>query len=186
MSVVLPRLRATLYRQRAGLLFAALASIGGLAIGVLAGSSGEDLRLPAVIESESSWFYFAHNAPLLALLAVGVLTGGLLTLVVLAMNGVLEGNLYATLHDAGALSDGLAVVLPHAPFELSAILLAGAVGFVPISVVYRLALSHTVYVKSELEDAALLFVMALFLLIPASIVEAWVSPFVANWKIGGL
>lgn len=186
MNAILQRLKAAMFRQRAGLLIATLVSIGGMVVGTLAGPNGQDLRLPAVIESQSSWSYFSHNIPLLALLAVGVITGGLLTLIVLGINGILEGNLLAGLHRIGALSDGLSVVLPHAPFELCAMLLAGAVGFAPVSIVYRMVLDHTVYLKSELEDAALLLIVALLLLVPASVIEAWVSPFVANWKIGGL
>lgn len=98
---------------------------------------------------------------------------------------MLVGNILAEAHEKGALREGLSAILPHAPFEVSATLLAATVGFVPVSVVVWLALGRTVYTSDEVRDAVLLAGVALLLITLAAMVEAWVTPSIIGWTIGG-
>lgn len=161
--------------------------MGGLVVGTqvegppVPGGFGQE----ASTEPVHTWLFIAHNAPLLALMAVGIITAGFLTLVTLLLNGVLIGDLLAQAHQGGDLGVVLAGILPHAPFELAAIFLAAAVGFAPVSVIYRIAADHTVYLKTEVKDLGLLICSALFLLVAAAMVEAWVTPLIIE-QVGGM
>lgn len=172
-------------RQLPALLIVAVVYGGGFLAGFGATGLPRNFRGLATVEPESFWVFLGHNAPVLALTAAGALTGGLLTLLVLLFNGMLLGFTFAEAGRNGAIGDALAAVLPHAPLELAATLLAGAVGFMPASVVFRLALGRTVYVGRELADAGFLVAAALGFLTLAALVEASITPWVINWIVGG-
>lgn len=174
-------------RQLPGLLISSLLYAGGLIIGAQLETApvigGPDPS--AAIRPDGFWFFLSHNAPLLVLSGAGALTGGVVTMILMLFNGLLLGNLLAVAHEEGILREGLIAVLPHAPFEVPAVLLAGAVGFMPVSVVARLAVGSTVRLKTELRDALSLLVAALFLVTLAAMVEAWITPSVIEWMNGG-
>ncbi len=173
-------------RQAPGLLMAVLVYAGGLAAGAQVETMpvAENADVAANIRPESFWYFLSHNAPLLILSAAGALTGGLATLLLLLFNGMLMGSMLASVHEAGVLWNGLVAILPHAPFEILAILFAGTVGFMPASVVLRLALDHTVRVKTEIRDALLLLAAAMLSIVVAAMAEAWLTPSVIE-HIGG-
>lgn len=179
---------AAMLRQLPGVLVATLVYGGGLIAGSsMPGVAGEYELAAAVEPAEAGgfWGFLSQNAPLLVLAAVGAVTAGLITLLLLSFNGTLMGSVLAEAHANGVLSDTLGAVVPHAPFELAATFLAGAVGFMPASVIVRLALGRVVYVENELKDAGLLLAGALVLITLAAAVEAWITPLAMNWTIGG-
>ena len=180
-------MRATLARQAPGLLTAAVVYAGALVFG----TQMETLPVPAdafenimVDRSLSPQDFVANNGAVLVLMAIGLLTAGIVTLLLLLVNGVLVGHLLTYAHESDALIPTIAGILPHAPFEMSAMFLAAAIGFSPVSVVSRIATDRTVYVKTEIRDLGLLLLAALLLIIAAAAAEAWVSPTVIQW-IGG-
>lgn len=174
------RIRSTVLRQSPGIIAAILVQVAGIIVGTSFTSYRDNFELPDVFRFESFPTYLFHNAPILLLLAVGALTGGLVTLLVLMSNGIVEGSVLAVAHSNGELSDALGAVLPHALFEIPAMTLASAVGFAPLSIIVRLSLKRTVYTKTELRDAVLLIAAAFALVIIAAMIEAWITPYVAN------
>lgn len=180
-------MKGVLSRQLPGLLMSSLVYAGGLIVGAQIETApvvGEP-DTAAAIRPDSFWFFLSHNVPLLVLSSLGALTGGVVTMVLVLFNGLLLGNLLSAARSEGILQEGLVAVLPHAPFEVPAILLAGAVGFMPVSVVARLALGKTVSLKTELRDALTLLVAALSLVTLAAMVEAWITPSLIEWMNGG-
>lgn len=181
-------MKATVLRQFPGLAVAFATYFGGILAGAFvapASAQGFELSTQSVRIS-GVWTFLSNNVPLLALLAVGSLTCGLLTLLLLTFNGMLIGGLLASAHRSGDLLDGFAATLPHAPLEVAAVLLASAVGFVPVSVVSRLAVGRSIYSKTELKDAIVLLGTAMLLIVLASAVEAWITPLVITWRMGGM
>ena len=144
----------------------------------------ENVDAAANIRPQSFWHLLSHNAPLLILSAAGALTGGLVTLLLLLFNGMLMGNMLASVREAGVFWNGLVAILPHAPFEILAILLAGTAGFMPVSVVLRLALDRAVSVRTEARDALLLLAAAMLSIVVAAMAEAWLTPSVIE-HLGG-
>ena len=179
-------MKATIYRQAPGLLTALFIYVVGAVIGV------QMPRMPVVESIESAGtvqpfsiqFFLSHNAPIVLFTAAGFLTLGVITLISLLFNGAALSSVLASAHDGGITSEALLGILPHGPFEIMGLLLAGAVGFTPISIVCRLALGRTVYTKTEVKDALWLVAAALLLTALAAVVESWVTPSVIEWKIG--
>lgn len=177
--------KALVARQLPASLITVIVYSGGFLAGFASTGFPQEFRELAVVEPESYWVFLGQNLPALALTAAGALTGGLLTLVVLLFNGMLLGFVFAEAGRNGALEEALAAVAPHAPLELAAMLLAGTVGFMPASVVIRLALGRTVYVRRELVDAGVMAVGALVLVTLAALVESSITPWIINWTVGG-
>lgn len=173
---------STLYRQSAGIAVAVLVYAGGMVTGMLDPGTRAGFRLPQNVPTEGVLHYVTHNAPVTLMLAAGLLTGGVLTLLLLISNGAVLGTLFADAAHGDSLWDALFAVIPHAPFELAATMLAGAVGFAPVSVVCRLALGRTVYTRTEVRDMALLIGLALLLVVLAASAEAWITPGIVEWK----
>lgn len=165
-------------RQAPGLMLAVLVYAAGLAAGAQAGTVPlvENLDPTADVHPETFWYFLSRNAPLLILSAAGALTGGLVTLLLLLFNGMLMGNMLASLREAGVLWNGLVAIVPHAPFEILAILLAGTAGFLPVSVVLRLAFDRSVSARTEVRDALLLMAAAMLSIFMAAMTEAWLTP----------
>jgi uncharacterized membrane protein SpoIIM required for sporulation len=173
---------STLYRQSAGIALAVFVYAGGVVTGLLDPRTRGGFRLPQRVPTEGILHYVTHNGPVTLMLAAGLLTGGVLTLLLLISNGVVLGTLFADAAQGNALWDAFFAVAPHAPFELAATMLAGAVGFAPVSVICRLALGQTVYTKTEARDMALLVGLALLLVVLAAAAEAWITPGIVEWK----
>lgn len=170
-------------RQMPGILAALVTYVGGLTAGLTMRSDPASRTFGRVTTDEAASFtsLLSHNLPLLAVIAGGVITGGLLTLLLLLFNGMLAGDLLADASAEGNLAEAVSALAPHAPFEILALVLAGAVGFAPLSVVCRLALGRTVYTGTEFKDALTLLVAAALLMLPAAMLEAWVTPHVIDW-----
>ncbi len=180
-------MRAVIVRQIPGVLAAVLIYAGGLVAGATLESRFAARSLQHVSSEETANVadLLARNLPLLVVIAVGAITGGFLTLILLLFNGMLVGSLLSDAHAEGQLHESISALFPHAPLELVAILLAGAAGFVPLSVVCRLAVGRTVYAKTEFKDALMLLVTATLFMLPAVMIEAWVTPHVINLTTGG-
>lgn len=178
-------MKAAIARQSPGLLVAALVYAAGFVVGISMPEVTGGAKAMPVRETESFLYFVSHNAPLLLVAAVGAITGGLLTVGMLLFNGALVGAGLAGAEGAGALSGALAAVLPHASFEVPAILLAATVGLAPVSVVARLALGRVVYVRAEVRDAVLLLGASLALVVLGAVVETWVTPLAIHWTTGG-
>lgn len=180
-------MRAAVLRQSPGLLTALLVYATGAIIGaqvprmpVVGGADPAAMARPSSIP-----FFLSHNAPVVLFTAAGLLTLGVVTLILLLFNGAALSSVLVSAYDGGIMPAALVGILPHGPFEIAGLLLAGAVGFAPISIVCRLALGHTVLTKTEVKDALRLIAAALLLTVLAAMVESWVTPSFIEWKIGG-
>lgn len=181
-------MRAAIGRQLPGLLFAVAVYAAGIVVGTQMATPRADAGAfkPGTAETSGGfWFFLFHNTPVVALMSVGILTAGLLTLFLLLFNGIMVGSLLKFADAGGELWHALGGILAHSPFEIPATLLAATIGFAPVSVVCRLAVGKTVYIKTEVKDLALLLGIALLLTVAAAMAEAWISPSVSR-LIGGL
>lgn len=138
--------------------------------------AGAQVAMNTVI-AQSPWFFFLHNVPIATAMALGFVLFGLPTLGLLGYNGFLLGS---TIVKAGGMvgpATTLAMILPHALFELPAFWLAGAVGFRNIHLIWYIAEGNqnrtSVPVCLGQTVIALLFVGAL--LGVAAVVESQVT-----------
>ncbi len=114
--------------------FLAGAVAGGSAMSVTSpqalADAADTFRTPPLYpDTLTAWRIFSNNVVALAVVAGGVVSFGLLTLVGLFLNGLLLGTVaYAGLAN-GDLLPMLALVLPHGVVELPAFFLVGAVAY---------------------------------------------------------
>ncbi|MFB6175916.1 MAG: stage II sporulation protein M [Halobaculum sp.] len=118
-----------------------------------------------------------HNAVTAVLLAGGVVTLGTTTVLNLLVNGVVQGLLLARgLTVTDPVTVGLLFV-PHAVFELPALLLAAAAGFRgPREFArYLRGSKQYLFTRQDLRDVLVLGALALGLLVVAACVERYVT-----------
>ncbi len=96
----------------------------------VARDTGGEFLLTPDLQAAFSAYLFTHNIQVSVLaFAVGLL-GGVLTALILFMNGVLIGALAYAYHADGVGLFFWAWILPHGSLELSAVFIAGGAGFV--------------------------------------------------------
>jgi uncharacterized membrane protein SpoIIM required for sporulation len=104
-------------------------------VGALATSAGQISANPARI---SPWNIFGHNLGILAWTAGGLITGGLITVGILGLNGMLLGWIAAKQFASGHGRLVTTGILPHLPLELSAyVISAGATLVVSTQLIRR-------------------------------------------------
>lgn len=96
--------------------------------GIRAGADG--------FTTPSAWFFFIYNGLTLLATAFGFLFGAVPTLALLGYNGFLLGSTVIKAIGTVGPATAIALVVPHAIFELPAFWLAGAIGFRSIHLVW--------------------------------------------------
>ncbi|MDD1667532.1 MAG: stage II sporulation protein M [Methanomicrobiales archaeon] len=77
-----------------------------------------------------SAFIFANNLQACILLFLGGVTVGLLTLFIIASNGVIIGGIMELVREEKGLLYVAAAILPHGIFEIPSFIISGALGFI--------------------------------------------------------
>jgi uncharacterized membrane protein SpoIIM required for sporulation len=159
--------------------FAAVA----FAFGVLAGwllSASAGLHPPGPVRSVdlNPWMVFAHNLQVVVVLALGVATLGIVTMLVLAFNGAVLGAAAELLIASGHATQFWTAVAPHLMLEVGAFVVAGGADL-------RLAGALGAWLRAGTRPPAIWLArhwlaphgLALALLSAAAQVEAYVSGF---------
>lgn len=131
----------------------------------------------------SGWELFAfilrRNMTVYVVLLLGVVSAGLVTIVVLVGNGMALGQLIGFAGAAGmSLADVANLLLPHGVLELGALCVAGAVGLKGIPLAFRISAVDRQSVKSLRLGTVLVF--GLVALTVAAGVEAFVTAEIAD------
>ncbi|MDO8842223.1 stage II sporulation protein M [Methanocalculus sp.] len=119
---------------------------------------------------------FMNNLQACIILFLGGVTFGLLTVFILAMNGVIVG---AIAHIALGLQGGvfvIAALLPHGIVELPALFISGALGFMLASAIRREWNGEGDAALEAMHYASLFAKTVLPLLVIAAITEAFITP----------
>ncbi|MHC3436679.1 stage II sporulation protein M [Natrialbaceae archaeon A-gly3] len=129
------------------------------------------------IDISASFFIFQNTPPFL-LSIFGVLTLGLLTFLVMFVNGVLVGNVALSMAGVAGIDFVIVALLPHGVFELPALFVAAGVGF---RLLHRLGQrvlgTREAFVTREyLVQTGTLVLFAWLLLVVAAFVEAYLTP----------
>lgn len=148
-------------------------------------TAGMDSLFPAEITFQVLLW---NNLRVLAILACGVVSFGVLSGVVLLFNGFVVGVVVAGAAGEGALVEAVALIAPHAPFELGAFFLVGGVAF---RTSHRLlgslrGVDDTAVTRQELFEIAVLLLVAVVAIGVAAWIEANLTESVARAVVGPL
>lgn len=119
----------------------------------------------------------ANNVKVAVVAFAGSMTLGLLTLYIIADNGLLLGGLGAMFANAGFGYDYWATIAPHGIIELTAIQIAGAAGLlIAAGVLYPGRLRRRDAIAANARRAGTLFLGVASMLIVAGTIEGFISP----------
>lgn len=186
-------LRLALAEHRPHILAAAAVFAVGLLGGIAVVAAGFDMVgffqgfLPEDVEL-SWWFVFQNNVTVLLvpIVGVGLLTLGVVTVLILAFNGVVVGGVVAQVASDAGVGLVLALIVPHGVFELPAFWIGGGVTF---RVVHLLAkrvrgTRERFLTGPEVGRALLLVGLAVVMLAIAAAIEVYVTPAIAETLFG--
>ncbi|MBV8117070.1 MAG: stage II sporulation protein M, partial [Candidatus Eremiobacteraeota bacterium] len=118
-----------------------------------------------------------NNVRVAIIAFAGSITLGVLTLYIIAYNGLMLGGMGALFTNAGFGYDYWATIAPHGVIELTAIQIAGAAGLlIAAGVVYPGRLRRRDAIVSNARRAGTLIVGVASMLIVAGTIEAFISP----------
>ncbi|MCY8592712.1 stage II sporulation protein M [Bacillus haynesii] len=126
--------------------------------------------------------YFTHNFAANLFLIFSMFTFGILTSILLILNGFLVGlsSLHSITDHGNDVLFILTALVPHGIFEIPAMILSGALGFKLLDYVYMKIRGINFSKKQFLLDF-LYFVIILFLLtLLAAVIEALITPYLLN------
>jgi len=127
-----------------------------------------------------------NNLRALLLMGMGAVTGGLLTLFGLFVNGLLVGAVVGLVIQEASWAVVLAALVPHGVIELSAFFMAASIGLrVPHRIArYLMAYDETPITRSEAVELGVLSVVMIVMIVVAAWIEVNVTPDVIEW-VGG-
>jgi stage II sporulation protein M len=172
-----------------GSAFAAYAVVGSVPIAQLEALI-EQLQAEAPADNPLPKLAFvpllANNLRALLLIALGTITGGLLSLFGLVVNGVVVGAVVSVVVRQTSWAVILALLLPHGVIELSAFFVAAAVGLrVPHRVVrYLLGWDEKPLTRVELYELAVVGTVLVVMIVVAAWIEVYLTRDVAEWLLG--
>jgi stage II sporulation protein M len=131
-------------------------------------------------------FIMFNNLRALLLIGMGAVTGGLLSVFGLFVNGLLVGAVIGLVIQETSWTFVLAALLPHGVIELSAFFMAASIGLrVPHRLArYLMAYDETPLTRTELVELAVLSVVMVVMIVVAAWIEVNVTPDVIEW-VGG-
>jgi stage II sporulation protein M len=174
------------------LLVALVAFFGSALMGYVVVDAIPLEQLRALVPDESVLPEFStvaialNNLRVLALLAGGLLTMGLIAVLVLFVNGLVVGAVVALAVQQSSWFVILAALLPHGVLELPAFWLAAAITFRFAYRVLRYALGYdgTPLTRVEAYELVVLFAVLTLVIVVAAWVEVNVTPEVVRWVAG--
>lgn len=136
------------------------------------------------VRSAASTAILTNNIGVMFYAFAGALTGGILTLYVMILNGLSIGAVFGLLQAHG-LSGGLAeFVVAHGFIELSVIFLAGGCGFYVADGLLRPGLhSRGAALRQRAREALQLILGSVPLLVLAGLIEGFISPSGLPWPV---
>lgn len=139
------------------------------------------------VRSAAATTILTNNIGVMFYAFAGSLTGGLLTLYILLLNGLSLGAIFGLLQFHG-MSPGLAeFILAHGPIELSVIFLAGGCGlFVADGLLRPGLLTRQAALVERAKIAVQLILGSVPLLVGAGLIEGFISPSGLPWLVKAL
>ncbi|ELZ25704.1 hypothetical protein C475_09604 [Halosimplex carlsbadense 2-9-1] len=127
-----------------------------------------------------------NNLRALLLIGLGTITGGLLSLFGLVVNGGLVGAVVSVVVRQTSWAVILSLLLPHGVIELSAFFAAAAIGLrVPHRIVrYLLGWDETPLSRVELYELAVIAALLVVMIVVAAWIEVYLTRDVAEWILG--
>lgn len=164
-----------------GLLVAAGVDLTELFLELLMEEFDEEELADGGLEFSASFFIVQNTPPFLAAI-FGALTLGLLTVLIMLVNGVLVGNIAAVVGSETGFGPIVLLLAPHGIFELSALFVAAGIGFRLLHRgLQRITGSREdLFTKAYLSRTAALVVFAWLVLVLAAFVEAYLTGVVAE------
>jgi len=139
-------------------------------------------QIPETPSSPGVFHFIARNGTVISLIAAGAVLFASTTIFGLLSNGFLIGYQIG----AAATSNNLlfvgAAIVPHGLFEIPAILLAGAAGFlIPGEIIkYLQGRRETPVTRQDLRQTIILTTLSFLCVLLAAVVEAVVTPWLVN------
>ncbi|WP_263021067.1 stage II sporulation protein M [Natronobiforma cellulositropha] len=145
------------------------------------GEPGDELALEV-----TAGFFIAQNTPPFLLSIFGAVTVGVLTLVIMVINGILVGNVVVSVGGDVGFAIVIASIVPHGIFELPALFVAAGVGFRLLHrFVQRVTGAREAFVtKSSLYRTGVFVCFAWLVLVLAAFVEAYVTLWLVDLLFG--
>lgn len=127
-----------------------------------------------------------NNLRALLLIGLGTITGGLLSLFGLVVNGAIVGAVVSVVVRQTSWAVILSLLLPHGVLELSAFFAAAAIGLrVPHRFVrYLLGWDETPLSRVELYELAVIATLLVVTIVVAAWIEVYLTRDVAEWLLG--
>ncbi|MHB1255383.1 MAG: stage II sporulation protein M [Dethiobacteraceae bacterium] len=174
-----------------------LVSLPAFLVGGVVGYFGYEYFLAQGMLTEGAFFkpaadlstldYLVNNATVAMMMMFGgILTLGAVALFLIFYNGVIVGESVVVALDKMPAGEVLMRLLPHGIFEVPALLLAGAGGFLSLKIVIALLREKKVNFRSELLGAGWLAIAVVLLLAVAAAVEAHITPALVAWLYGAI
>lgn len=148
----------------------------------VAGTSGAEASPLYDFEDPTALDIALNNLVVMVALVAGVLTLGAITVSGLLYNGFVLGTVVKSLlHGGLPATDVVALIVPHALFELGGLVLAAGVALdVTTNVLlYLLESRETVLTRTELRRRVRLVVVATLSILLAAVIEVYVTPALA-------
>lgn len=137
-------------------------------------------------EGLTASFFIVQNTPPFLASILGAITLGLLTFVIMALNGVLVGNVVMLAGAEGGFLTTVLLLVPHGVFELTALFVAAGIGFrLVVRFVERVGGRREAFLNREYVLRTLLLVLfAWLVLVLAAFVEAYLTIEIADAVVG--
>lgn len=167
-----------------GTAFGGYAVFGAIPIEGLSEVIGGDTPLADVEFTFPSIMF--NNLRALFLMGMGAVTGGVLSVFGLVVNGLLVGAVVGLVVQQTSWAVVLSALLPHGVIELTAFFMAASIGLrVPHRIVrYLFAWDETPVTRTELLELAVLSVVTVLMIVVAAWIEVNVTPEVIE-MVGG-
>lgn len=132
-------------------------------------------------------FFIVNNTPPFLMSIFGALTLGLLTVLIMVVNGVLVGNIVVVFGTEVGFGLSLALIAPHGVFELAALFVAAGVGFrfLHRAIQRILGSRDALFTKRYLLHTTLLVIFAWLVLVLAAFIEAYMTIPIAEFLFDG-
>jgi len=177
---------------RGSILFALAIFSLGIIVGLRAAFQSEDLAMKVLDDLKQSlspilelslWqlflFVFANNALKSLLFMAAGLLFGIAPVLFLFGNGFVLGVLFAVAYAEHSLFLAILGILPHGIFEISAILIAGAIGINLGMALIKKIMHKEISLRTELSTGLKFFLKVIFpLLLFAAVIEIFLTPLV--------
>jgi stage II sporulation protein M len=121
-------------------------------------------------------FIFANNLQACILLFLGGATLGLLTIVIIASNGIIIGGIMELVREQRGLLFVAAAILPHGIFEIPSFIISASLGFILGAALYAEAQGGGDSAATAMAHARTFLLVVVPLVAIAAFIEAFITP----------